>query len=338
MIGDGRSARMPIWARCARASRAILVRRPLYAGMTARGAGRGGRRVSGRVVVLDHPVVRHKTTLLRSTDTDTRLFRALVHEISLFVLYEATRLLPTEPYRVQTPMAPYDGTRIPGSGLAIVPVLRAGLGMLDAALELLPHAPVGFVGVSRDEETLRPVPYYLKLPDGLTGRSVLVLDPMLATGGSASHAIGLCREAGARRHHARGADRRARGHRARARGAARGEPLHRRARRAPERRRLHRPGPRRRGRPHVRDAVMRRAAVTALLLLAAALAPGRGVGRHGARGDQRRARRPRSPASAPGDMIQLAAGAYGVRHDRGRGGPGRRSHAHGRARREHLRA
>jgi uracil phosphoribosyltransferase len=154
--------------------------------------------VSGRVVVLDHPVVRHKTTLLRSTDTDTRLFRALVHEISLFVLYEATRLLPTEAYRVQTPMAAYDGTRIPGSGLAIVPVLRAGLGMLDAALELLPHAPVGFVGVSRDEETLRPVPYYLKLPDGLTGRSVLVLDPMIATGGSASHAIGLCREAGAR--------------------------------------------------------------------------------------------------------------------------------------------
>jgi len=154
--------------------------------------------MSGRVVVLDHPVVRHKTTLLRRTDTDMRLFRALVHEISLFVLYEATRLLPTEPMRVQTPMGPYDGARVPGSTLAIVPVLRAGLGMLDAAHELLPHAPVGFVGVTRDEETLRPVPYYLKLPDGLTGRSVLVLDPMLATGGSASHAIGLCREAGAR--------------------------------------------------------------------------------------------------------------------------------------------
>ena len=163
----------------------------------ARRAGTGPR-VSGRVVVLDHPVVRHKTTLLRSTETDVRLFRALVHEISLFVLYEATRLLPTEPYRVQTPMTSFEGARVPGSQLAIVPVLRAGLGMLDAALELLPHAPVGFVGVSRDEETLRPVPYYLKLPDGLTGRSVLVLDPMLATGGSASHAIGLCREAGAR--------------------------------------------------------------------------------------------------------------------------------------------
>ena len=162
-----------------------------------RRTGRGGRGMTGRVVVLDHPVVRHKTTLLRSVDTDTRLFRALVHEISLFVLYEATRHLPTEPYTVNTPMAPYEGARVPGSGLAIVPVLRAGLGMLDAALELLPHAPVGFVGVTRDEETLRPVPYYLKLPDGLTGRSVLVLDPMLATGGSASHAIGLCREAGA---------------------------------------------------------------------------------------------------------------------------------------------
>jgi uracil phosphoribosyltransferase len=155
--------------------------------------------VSGRVVVLDHPVVRHKTTLLRSVDTDTRLFRALVHEISLLVLYEATRLLPTEPEQVQTPMAAFSGARIPGSGLAIVPVLRAGLGMLDAALELLPHAPVGFVGVSRDEQTLRPVPYYLKLPDGLTGRSVLVLDPMLATGGSTSAAIAMCKEGGAQR-------------------------------------------------------------------------------------------------------------------------------------------
>ena len=82
--------------------------------------------MSGRVVVLDHPVVRHKTTLLRSVDTDMRLFRALVHEISLFVLYEATRLLPTEPYEVQTPMASYAGARVPGSRLAIVPVLRAG--------------------------------------------------------------------------------------------------------------------------------------------------------------------------------------------------------------------
>ena len=199
-----------------------------------------------------------------------RLFRALVHEISLFVLYEATRLLPTEPMRVQTPMGPYDGARVPGSTLAIVPVLRAGLGMLDAALELLPHAPVGFVGVTRDEETLRPVPYYLKLPDGLTGRSVLVLDPMLATGGSASHAIGLCREAGARDITLARADRGARGHRAPARGAARRAHLRGGARRAAERRRLHRPGPRRRGRPDVRHAVMRRALLTALLLAAAA--------------------------------------------------------------------
>ena len=156
----------------------------------------GGRRVSGRVVVLDHPVVRHKTSLLRSAETDARLFRALVHEISLFVLYEATRLLPTEPRTCRRRWRPTTA-RASRARVAIVPVLRAGLGMLDAAQELLPHAPVGFVGVTRDEETLRPVPYYLKLPDGLTGRSVLVLDPMLATGGSASHAIGMCREAGA---------------------------------------------------------------------------------------------------------------------------------------------
>ena len=184
--------------RAARAHRRHPGAAPALRRHAARRAGTGGRRVSGRVIVLDHPVVRNKTTLLRSVDTDMRLFRALVHEISLFVLYEATRMLPSEPMRVQTPMAPYDGARVPGSKLAIVPVLRAGLGMLDAAHELLPHAPVGFIGVSRDEQTLRPVPYYLKLPDGLTGRSVVVLDPMLATGGSASHAIGLCREAGAR--------------------------------------------------------------------------------------------------------------------------------------------
>ena len=161
--------------------------------------------MSGRVVVLDHPVVRHKTTLLRSVDTDTRLFRALVHEISLFVLYEATRDAPDRVRaRARRRWRPTTARACPGSGLAIVPVLRAGLGMLDAALELLPHAPVGFVGVSRDEETLRPVPYYLKLPgrpDRAAACSCSI--PMLATGGSASHAIGLCREAGARRHHAR---------------------------------------------------------------------------------------------------------------------------------------
>ncbi len=273
------------------------------------------------MVVLDHPVVRHKTTLLRSVDTDTRLFRALVHEISLLVLYEATRLLPTEPVRVQTPMAPYDGARVPGSKLAIVPVLRAGLGMLDAALELLPHAPVGFVGVTRDEETLRPVPYYLKLPDGLTGRSVLVLDPMLATGGSASHAIGICREAGATDITPGRADRRARGHRAAARGAAGGEHLRGRARRAPERRRLHRPRSRGRGRPDVRHAVKRPALLAALLLAAAALAPFTAAARV-TRVTTNAELTAALAAAAPGDTIQLAPGAYAPVTISGRGGPG----------------
>ena len=235
----------------------ILARRPLYAGLAHGAPLAGGRDVSGRVVVLDHPVVRHKTTLLRSTDTDMRLFRALVHEISLFVLYEATRLLPTEPMRVQTPMAPYDGARVPGSALAIVP------GAARRARHARRRARAAAARARRlrrrhrDEETLRPVPYYLKLPDGLTGRSVLVLDPMLATGGSASHAIGLCREAGARDITLAALIAAPEGIARAARGAARRAPLRGGARRAPERRRLHRPGPRGRGRPDVRHAVRR---------------------------------------------------------------------------------
>ena len=150
-----------------------------------------------RLTVLDHPVVAHKITLLRSIETDVQLFRDLVHEVALLTLYEATGALPVRASSVMTPLERTDGTQIAGSTVAIVPVLRAGLGMLNAALELLPQAPVGFIGVQRDEETLRPVPYYLNLPSGLAGRSVLVLDPMLATGGSASHAVHLCREAGA---------------------------------------------------------------------------------------------------------------------------------------------
>ena len=150
-----------------------------------------------RLTVLDHPVVAHKIALLRAIGTDVQLFRALVHEVALLALYEATRTLPGRAIRVSTPLEETDGVNVSGATVAIVPVLRAGLGMLDAALELLPQAPVGFIGVQRDEETLRPVPYYLNLPSGLAGRSVLVLDPMLATGGSAAHAVQLCREAGA---------------------------------------------------------------------------------------------------------------------------------------------
>jgi uracil phosphoribosyltransferase len=150
------------------------------------------------VFALDHPVAQHKVALLRDRSTDLRTFRSLVREISLLVAYEATRDLPTEEWEVETPLERTPGVRIAGSRLAVVPVLRAGLGMLDAVLSLLPTAPVGFVGLQRDHDTLRPEPDYLKLPDGLAGRTVMLLDPMLATGGSASHAIAACKEAGAR--------------------------------------------------------------------------------------------------------------------------------------------
>ena len=190
------------------------------------------------MVVLDHPVVRHKTTLLRSVDTDMRLFRALVHEISLFVLYEATRRLPSEPMRVETPMAPYDGARVPGSALAIVPVLRAGLGMLDAAHELLPHAPVGFVGVTRDEETLRPVPTTSSCPTA-SRAAAFRADPMPRSAARPRTRSAVPRGR-RRRHHARGADRRGpRGSRVRRSSPRR---LSRRARRASEQCQPHRPG------------------------------------------------------------------------------------------------
>ena len=218
-------------------------------------------------------------------------------------------------------MGPYDGARVPGSTLAIVPVLRAGLGMLDAAHELLPHAPVGFVGVTRDEETLRPVPYYLKLPDGLTGRSVLVLDPMLATGGSAVPRDRPLPRGRRARHHAGRADRGARGHRAPARGAARRAHLRGGARRAAERRRLHRPGPRRRGRSDVRHAVSAGAAHRAA------------AGRRGARaGDGRRAHDARRHRRRADGGARLGAAR---RHDPARARGLRAGHAH-RARRRRV--
>ena len=316
MIGDAIAPDADLGALRARIE-AILERRPLYRELQHGALALAGAHVSGRVVVLDHPVVRHKTTLLRSVDTDMRLFRALVHEISLFVLYEATRLLPTEPYA----RADADGAlrRRARAGLARSRSCRCcapGLGMLDAALELLPHAPVGFVGVTRDEETLRPVPYYLKLPDGLTGRSVLVLDPMLATGGSAAHAIGLCREAGA-------LDITLAALIAAPEGIARvraeqpdAAPLRGGARRAPQRRRLHRARARGRRRPDVRDAVRRAALHRRCCSRAALLAPGGGLCRHRARDDDAeltrgaggRAARRRDPARA-----RCVRG----RHDRG---------------------
>jgi len=150
-----------------------------------------------RVVQLDHPAVRAKVTQIRDAATDVPTFRRLVDEVALLLTYEATRSLPSEPIDVRTPLETTPGTRIPWDRVAVVPVLRAGLGMLDGALNVLPGAAVGFVGVYREEDELRPVPYFLKLPDDVASREVLLLDPMVATGGSAVYAIRTCKQAGA---------------------------------------------------------------------------------------------------------------------------------------------
>jgi uracil phosphoribosyltransferase len=150
-----------------------------------------------RLVVLDHPLVQHKLALLRDVDTTTKDFRHLMGELAAFLCYEATRDLELEEFRVHTPLEETPARRVSGKKLGVVAVLRAGLGMLDAVLDLIPVARVGFVGVYRNEETLQPVEYYCKLPSDLAERDVLVLDPMLATGGSSSAAVELCKQRGA---------------------------------------------------------------------------------------------------------------------------------------------
>jgi uracil phosphoribosyltransferase len=150
-------------------------------------------------VAVDHPVVQAKLALLRSRATDVPTFRRVASELALLVLYEATRSLAAEPIEVETPLERTSGVRLSGERIAIVPVLRAGLGMLDGALQLIPDAAVGFVGVYRQEDELRPVPYFLKLPLDFRGREVLLLDPMVATGGSAAYAVAACKDAGAAR-------------------------------------------------------------------------------------------------------------------------------------------
>jgi uracil phosphoribosyltransferase len=146
--------------------------------------------------VVDHPVAAVRLTTLRDERTDNAAFRAALSELTLMLVYEATRDAPREKVAVRTPLAETAGTRLAKPPL-LVAVLRAGLGMVDSALALLPEATVGFVGVARDEETALPTPYLESLPDDLAGRPVIVLDPMLATGGSMTHAIDLLHRRGA---------------------------------------------------------------------------------------------------------------------------------------------
>ena len=150
------------------------------------------------LTVVDHPLVQHKLTLMRAQDTPTAVFRQLLREISQLLAYEITRDLPTELRTIKTPMQDMDAPVLAGKKLALVSILRAGNGLLDGVLELIPSARVGFVGLYRDEETLEPVQYYFKVPQSLEDRVVIAVDPMLATGNSSVAAIDLLKKAGAR--------------------------------------------------------------------------------------------------------------------------------------------
>ena len=143
----------------------------------------------GKVTITNHPLIQHKLTLLRDKNTGSKEFRALVSEIATLMCYEATRDLPLEEVEIETPIAIAKAKVISGKKLAFVPILRAGTGMLDGVLALVPSAKVGHIGMYRDPVTVKPVPYYCKLPSDISEREVIVLDPMLATGGSAIDAI-----------------------------------------------------------------------------------------------------------------------------------------------------
>ena len=148
------------------------------------------------VHVLDHPLIQHKLSILRSKNTTVKEFRELISEISGLMCYEATRNLPTKEVEVHTPVAVAKCRRLSGKKLAIIPILRAGLGMVDAMVDLIPSAKIGHIGLYRDPETHLPVEYYCKLPEDIGNRQVFVVDPMLATGGSAVAAIDFLKKYG----------------------------------------------------------------------------------------------------------------------------------------------
>lgn len=207
-------------------------------------------------VILDHPLIQHKISLMRDKNTGSKEFRELITEVTMLMCFEATRDLPLKEVEIETPIALAKTKVISGRKLAFVPILRAGMGMLDGVLKLLPAAKVGHIGLYRDPDTHLPVEYYCKLPSDISERDVIVIDPMLATGGSAIDAISQVKKRGGKVdqiyvHHrgprgARGADGR----------PSRRAGLYRRARRAAQREQVYRPGPRRRGGPHLRDQII----------------------------------------------------------------------------------
>ena len=152
--------------------------------------------MSGKVHVMDHPLVAHKMTILRDKNTSVKDFREIVSEIGMLITYEATRDLPLTTKEIETPICPTTAPTLKGKKFAVVPILRAGLGLVDGVLRMVPSARVGHIGLYRDEETLEPVKYFCKMPKDIAERDVLIVDPMLATGGSAEAAITFMKEYG----------------------------------------------------------------------------------------------------------------------------------------------
>lgn len=149
-----------------------------------------------KLIVIDHPLVQHKVTMLRDKNTSTKDFRELVEEIALLMAYEVTRDLPLEDVEIETPICSTSSKIVSGRSVGVIPILRAGLGMVNGILKLIPNAKVGHIGLYRDPKTLQPVEYYCKLPADATERTLIVVDPMLATGGSSSAAINFLKERG----------------------------------------------------------------------------------------------------------------------------------------------
>lgn len=149
-----------------------------------------------KVQILDHPLIQHKLSLMRDKNTGCKEFRELLDEISMLMVYEVTRDLPTEEVDVETPICKTKTKMLAGKPIGIIPILRAGLGMVDGIMTLIPNAKIGHIGLYRDPTTLEPVEYYCKLPEDAEHRELIVLDPMLATGGSASAAIGFIKKRG----------------------------------------------------------------------------------------------------------------------------------------------